>query len=63
MGGFGVSSDFTGQVFGGVGFQVKPRFALVGGYRYLRVDYFNEDSGFVFKTAMNGIVMGAKFKF
>jgi len=59
-GGFGVSSDFTGQVFGGVGFQVKPRIALVGGYRYLRVDYVDE--GFVFKTAMNGIVMGAKFR-
>lgn len=61
VGGFGASSDFTGQVFGGAGFQVKPRVALVGGYRYLRVDYANE--GFIFKTAMNGIVMGAKFKF
>ena len=61
VGGFGVSSDFTGQVFGGVGFQVKPRVALIGGYRYLRVDYF--DDGFLFKTAMNGIMLGAKFKF
>ena len=61
VGGFGVASDFTGQVFGGVGFQVKPRVALIGGYRYLRVDYF--DDGFLFKTAMNGIMLGAKFKF
>ncbi len=60
VGGFGAASDFTGQVLGGVGFQVKPRVALVGGYRYLRVDYVNE--GFVFKTAMNGIILGAKFK-
>ena len=60
VGGFGVASDFTGQVFGGVGFQVKPRVALIGGYRYLRVDYFND--GFLFKTAMNGIMLGAKFK-
>ena len=60
VGGFGTGSDFTGQVFGGAGFQVKPRVALIGGYRYLRVDYINE--GFVFKTAMNGIMLGAKFK-
>ncbi|HKR23445.1 MAG TPA: hypothetical protein VJS17_12660, partial [Pyrinomonadaceae bacterium] len=59
-GGFGVSSDFTGQVVGAVGFQVKPRVALIGGYRYLRVDY--NDDGFVFKTAMNGIMLGAKFR-
>lgn len=60
VGGFGASSDFTGQVMGGVGFQVKPRVALIGGYRYLRVDYFEE--GFVFKTTMNGIILGAKFR-
>jgi opacity protein-like surface antigen len=60
IGGFGVSSDFTGQAFGGAGFQVKPRIALVGGYRYLRVDYANE--GFVYKAAMSGIMLGAKFK-
>jgi len=62
VGGFGGESDFTGQVFGGVGFQVKPRVALIGGYRYLRVDYFNNDTGFLFKTAMSGIMLGAKFK-
>ena len=60
MGGFGINSDFTGQAFGGVGFQLKPRVALIGGYRYLRVDYVNE--GFVFKTAMSGIALGARFK-
>ncbi len=59
-GGFGVGSDFTGRVFGGAGFKVKPRVALIGGYRYLRVDYVNE--GFIFKTTMSGIVLGAKFK-
>ena len=59
-GGFGVGSDFTGQAFGGVGFQVKPRVALIGGYRYLRADYVND--GFIFKTAMSGITLGAKLK-
>ncbi|HEU4712337.1 MAG TPA: hypothetical protein VFS76_12270 [Pyrinomonadaceae bacterium] len=60
VGGFGVSSDFTGQFMAGLGFQVKPRVALLGGYRYLRVDYVDE--GFVFRTAMNGIILGAKFR-
>jgi hypothetical protein len=60
VGGFGVGSDFTGQAFGGAGFQLKPRIAVIGGYRYLRTDYVNE--GFVFRTTMNGIVLGAKFK-
>ena len=59
VGGFGAGSDFTGRVFGGVGFQVTPRVGLVGGYRYLRVDYANE--GFIFRTAMSGFVLGAKF--
>lgn len=59
-GGFGVGSDFTGQAFGGAGFQVKPRVALIGGYRYLRADYVNE--GFIFKTTMSGIMLGAKFR-
>lgn len=61
MGGFGINSDFTGQAFGGVGYQIKPRVALIGGYRYLRVDYVNE--GFIFKTAMSGLNVGAKFNF
>jgi hypothetical protein len=60
VGGFGVGSDFTGQAFGGAGFQLKPKIAVIGGYRYLRADYVNE--GFVFRTTMNGIVLGAKFK-
>jgi hypothetical protein len=61
VGGFGVGSDFTGQAFGAAGFQIKPRIALLGGYRYLRADYVS-DEGFVYKTTMSGIMLGAKFK-
>jgi len=61
VGGFGVGSDFTGQAFGGAGFQLKPRIAVIGGYRYLRADY-TSDEGFIFKTSMSGIMLGAKFK-
>lgn len=61
MGGFGINSDFTGQVFGGAGFQLKPRIALLGGYRYLRVDYVKDN--FIFKTALSGPYVGARFNF
>jgi hypothetical protein len=60
-GGFGISSDFTGQAFGGVGINVKPRLAIVGGYRYLFVNY--KSGGFTFNAAMSGPIVGAKFKF
>ena len=59
-GGFGVGSNFTGQVFGGAGFQFKPRVALIGGYRYLRTDYVNDN--FIFRTALSGVTIGAQFK-
>ena len=59
-GGFGVGSNFTGQVFGGAGFQFKPRIALIGGYRYLRTDYIKDN--FVFRTALSGPIIGAQFK-
>jgi hypothetical protein len=61
VGGFGINSDFTGQVLGAAGFQLKPRIALLGGYRYLRVDYVKDN--FIFKTSLNGPTIGAKFNF
>lgn len=61
VGGVGVGSDFTGQVYGGAGINVKPRVALIGGYRYLYVDY--KSDGFLFRSALKGLVFGATFKF
>lgn len=58
-GGFGVS--FAGQYYGGVGYRVTRKVTLAGGYRYLRNNY-RDDHGFIFDTAMNGILVGAKFK-
>jgi hypothetical protein len=60
-GGFSISSDFTGQAFGGVGINVKPRLTIVGGYRYLFVNY--KSGGFTFNAALSGPIVGAKFKF
>jgi hypothetical protein len=60
--GGGIGADFTGQFYGGAGYRIKPNIALIGGYRYVKTDYDSE-AGFVFNTAMNGILVGAKFSF
>ena len=60
--GGGIGADFTGQFYGGLGYRITPKIALVGGYRYLKTDYDSE-AGFLFDTSMNGIVIGAKFAF
>jgi len=62
IGGFGVGPDLTTQFYGGAGFRIKPNIALIGGYRYLMVDY-DDSQGFLFDTNMNGFVFGAKFSF
>lgn len=59
-GGFG--THFTGQFYGGAGYRITPKVALVGGYRYLN-NNFSDSEGFLFDAAMNGIVVGAKFSF
>jgi len=59
LGGWG--DNFTTQVYLGGGYRIKPKIALIGGYRYLKTDY-SDNSGFVFDTTMNGIVFGAKFQ-
>ncbi len=60
--GGGIGADFTGQFYGGAGYRITPKIALIGGYRYMRTDYDSE-AGFIFDTSMNGILMGAKFQF
>ena len=60
--GGGVGADFTGQFYGGGGYNLTRRIALVGGYRYLRTKY-DSDAGFLFDTTMSGILIGAKFSF
>ena len=60
--GAGSGTDITTQFYGGAGFRIKPKAALIGGYRFLKVDH-DDNSGFVFNTNMNGFVLGAKFTF
>lgn len=57
----GGGSNFTYQLFGGVGVNVGKRLALIGGYRDLSVNY-NKD-GFLFDMSLHGPVLGFGIKF
>ena len=59
-GGFG--THLTGQFYGGMGYRIKPKAALVFGYRYLKNDY-DDDAGFIYNTNMHGLVFGTVFRF
>jgi opacity protein-like surface antigen len=61
IGGFGVSSDFTWDVMGGLGYNAWDSVSLVAGYRGLGVDY--ENDGFVFDVVQHGPIIGAVFRF
>jgi opacity protein-like surface antigen len=61
VGGFGVGSDFSWDVMGGVGYEWTEKFSTVLGYRALGVDY--ENDGFVFDVVQQGVALGAVFNF
>lgn len=60
--GAGSGTDITTQFYGGGGYRITPKAALIGGYRFMKVDH-EDNSGFIFNTNMNGFVLGAKFNF
>ena len=57
----GGGSDFTYQLFGGVGIDVSKSASLFAGYRYLDIKYTRGD--FLFDGAFKGVVLGAAFRF
>ena len=57
----GGGSKFTYQLFGGMGLLMGKRFALIGGYRDLSVDY-NKDN-FLFDVALHGPILGLSIRF
>jgi len=57
----GGGANLTYQLFGGAGFLVGKRYALIGGYRYLNVNYNKDD--FLFDMALQGPVFGLGIKF
>ncbi len=60
-GGFGVSSDSTYNLFGVIGYQIKPGTSMELGYRYLYTDY--TQGGFVYDVATKGAFIGFRKDF
>jgi hypothetical protein len=57
----GGGSNLTYQLLGALGFNLGERFALIGGYRNLSVNY-NKD-GFLFDMSLHGPIVGVGIKF
>ncbi len=57
----GGGSKFTYQLFGGVGYQINQRLAIIGGYRDLSVDY--DKDLFLFDMSLQGPLVGLGIKF
>jgi len=61
VGGFGVGSDITWSVFGGMGFRFTSWLSASLGYRYLHVDY--DKDGFLMNANVQGFLLGLGFHF
>jgi hypothetical protein len=61
IGGFSAAARLDWQAFGGLGMKFNERIGGTVGYRYLAVDYKNE--GFVFDTALKGVIVGIAVHF
>jgi hypothetical protein len=57
----GGGSQFTWQVFGGGGYNINPKIALLFGYRVLDVDY--DKNNFIFDMNQRGPIVGIGFRF
>lgn len=57
----GGGSKFTWQVFGGAGYNLNPKIALIFGYRVLDVDY--DKNNFVYDMNQRGPIVGLGFRF
>jgi len=60
-GGFGIGSQLTYQMYGGLGKEFKEKYSLLLGYRYLYVDYSN--GGFLYNVHMSGLQAGFNIHF
>ncbi len=61
IGGFGVESKLTWQLFGGVGWQANDWLALRAGYRHWQLE--TEGNGLIETVTMTGPIIGATFRF
>ncbi len=61
IGGFGLNSDFSWNIQGGVGYDINDTFSVVAQYRYLDVDFDNEKDGIdriAYDAATHGALIG-----
>jgi hypothetical protein len=65
VGGFGIGSELTWQVFPTVGVQVSKRLSIEAGYRFLDVDYETGEGAerFEYDMLYQGPVVGLTFRF
>jgi opacity protein-like surface antigen len=61
IGGFGVGSEFTWEIFGGLDYALTDKFSANAGFRYLSIDY--EGSKADLKIDMYGPVLGMTVRF
>ena len=61
IGGFGAGSDTMVDLYGGVGYRFSESTSTTIGYRWLKVDYDEDD--FLFDVRQAGIAAGATFRF
>jgi len=57
----GGGSKFTYQLFGGLGYNLNKKVALIGGYRALDVNY--DRNNFLYDTDQRGPIVGLGFRF
>ena len=64
IGGFGISSDLTWQLYGYVGYQPTNEWTIYGGYRHMKIDYeANNRASFFYDMAIAGPVLGVAYSF
>lgn len=64
IGGFGLGSDFTWSAVATASWQFHKNWRLIGGYRYLDVDYESGsgDNKYAFDGSMQGPILGVMFQ-
>lgn len=58
FGGFEVGSERTWQALGLLGYHLSGRVDVMGGYRYLSVDFSDDDKGFLYDIDTRGPILG-----
>lgn len=61
VGGFGVGSDFTADLYGGLGYNFSRSFSAQLGYRWLAVD--RQDGEFGYNVEQRGPMLGVTLRF